>query len=114
MPGGVGPHEILTHSQRVCRLYKKAYRTTESWALERYTFRFNAVVLRARFDETRSIKDMRILAQMLEDGEEESWREQHYDPSFLRMTPVVLSRTERPWHRTGFSTSGILGRRFRP
>ena len=27
---------------------------------------------------------------------------------FLRM---VLSRTERPWHRTGFSTSGILGRR---
>ena len=32
--------------------------------------RFNAVVLRARFDETRSIKDMRILAQMLEDGEE--------------------------------------------
>ena len=30
---------------------------------------------------------------------------------FLRMTPVVLSRTERPWHRTGFSTSGILGRR---
>ena len=66
---GVGPREILTHSQRVCRLYKKAYRTMESWAIERYHFRFNAVVLRARFDETRSIKDMRILAKMLEDGE---------------------------------------------
>ena len=37
--GRGGPREILTHSQRVCRLYKKAYRTTESWALERYTFR---------------------------------------------------------------------------
>ena len=84
MPGGVGPREILTHSQRVCRLYKKAYRTMESWAVERYhfrssgdifiqnlfsIFRFNAVVLRARFDESRSIKDIRILAQMLEDGE---------------------------------------------
>ena len=69
MSGGVGPRQILTHSQRVCRLYKKAYRTTEDWAPERWLFRFNACVLRARFDETRSIKDMRVLAKMLEDGE---------------------------------------------
>ena len=41
----------------------------ESWAIERYHFRFNAVVLRARFDETKSVKDMRILAKMLDDGE---------------------------------------------
>lgn len=41
----------------------------ESWAFERWHFRFNATVLRARFDESRNIKDMRILAQMLEDGE---------------------------------------------
>ena len=68
MPG-VGPREILTHSQRVCRLYKKSYRTMESWAIERWHFRFNAVVLRARFEETRGIKDMRILAKMLDDGE---------------------------------------------
>ena len=39
MPGGVGPREILTHSQKVCRLYKKAYRSMESWAVERYLFR---------------------------------------------------------------------------
>ena len=30
--------------------------------------RFNAVVLRNRFDETRKIKDGRVLAKMLEDG----------------------------------------------
>ena len=69
MPG-VGPREILTHSQRVCRLYKKSYRTMESWAIERWHFRFNAVVLRARFEETRAIKDMRIAAKMLDDGEQ--------------------------------------------
>ena len=51
------------------RLYKKSYRTMERWAFERWHFRFNATVLRARFDESRNIKDMRILAQMLEDGE---------------------------------------------
>ena len=36
---------------------------------ETFFCRFNAVVLRARFDESNAIKDMRILAQMLEDGE---------------------------------------------
>merc|ERR1711879_446628 len=68
--------------------------TMESWAVERYHFRFNAVVLRARFDETRSIKDMRILAKMLEDGEQECWREQHYDPSIFKADPggIVYSR----------------------
>ena len=69
MPGGVGPREILTHSQRVCRLYKKAYRTTEHWAMERWSARFNVCVLRGRFDETKTIKDMRVLAKMLEEGE---------------------------------------------
>ena len=70
MPGGVGPREILTHSQRVCRLYKKAYRTTEHWAAEKWIFRFNACVLRGRFEESRAIKDMRVLAKMLEEGEQ--------------------------------------------
>ena len=37
--------------------------------LKLFFCRFNAVVLRARFDESNAIKDMRILAQMLEDGE---------------------------------------------
>jgi len=94
MAGGVGPREILTHAQRVCRLYKKAYRTTESWAGERHLFRFNACVLRARFDETRSVKDMRVLAKMLEDGEKECWEQQHYDPSIFKTDPggIVYDR----------------------
>jgi len=94
MSGGVGPRQILTHSQRVCRLYKKAYRTTEDWAPERWLFRFNACVLRARFDETRSIKDMRVLAKMLEDGERECWEQQHYDPSVFKTDPggIVYNR----------------------
>ena len=70
--GSAGEREQagVVHVNSAVRLYKKAYRTMESWAVERYHFRFNAVVLRARFDETRSIKDMRILAKMLEDGEQ--------------------------------------------
>jgi len=87
MPGGVGPREILTHSQKVCRLFKKAYRTTECWSNEKTEFRFNATVLRARFDESTKIKDMRILAKMLEEGEHECWQSQHYDPSIKKADP---------------------------
>ena len=65
----VGPQQILTHGQRVCRLYKKAYRTLEHWENERWRFRFNATVLRGRFGENKDIKDMRVAAKLVEDGE---------------------------------------------
>ena len=68
--------------------------------------RFNAVVLRARFDETRSIMTWGSWPRCWRTGKSECLF--YLTSPFLRM---VLSRTERPWHRTGFSTSGILGRR---
>ena len=68
MSWGVHPRPILTHAQRVCRMYKKvsmiwyfcvhrkvmlsswqALRTTEDWAKTRHIFRFEACLLRARF-----------------------------------------------------------------
>jgi len=94
MTGGVGPREILTHAQRVCRLYKKAYRTTEDWAAERWQFRFSACVLRGRFEESKKVTDNRVLAKMLEDGEHELWEEQHYDPRVFKTDPggIVYNR----------------------
>jgi len=86
MSGG-GPMPILTHAQRVCRLYKKSLRTLEDWNPRRDELRFNAAVLRARFDETRSEQDMRIQAKRLEDGEKEWIQQQHYDPLFLKNDP---------------------------
>ena len=102
----------------------------ESWAFERWHFRFNATVLRARFDESRSIKDMRILAQMLEDGEKYVFTNFHkahvmsnfpgsagensiMTPPSSRMTPAVSATTVRPSPPTGCWTSGTPGRRCR-
>jgi hypothetical protein len=34
----------------------QSYRTTENWAAQRWMFRFDATVLRARFDESAKIK----------------------------------------------------------
>jgi len=78
---------ILTHAQRVCRLYKKSLRTLEDWNPRRHELRFNAAVLRARFDETRSEQDMRIQAKRLEEAEKEWIQRQHYDPLMLKNDP---------------------------
>jgi len=86
MPG-IGPQEILTHAQRVCRLYKKALRTSQCWHIQKYVIRFNAAIIRARFDDTRKIQDGRVLAKMLEDAEREVWDEQHPNPFKFRADP---------------------------
>ena len=101
------PRTILTHSQRVCRLYKRALRTTEEWCASHHIFRYHAVLLRNRFDETRHEKDFRKLAAMLEDGEEEVWREQHPQPFKFKNDPggILHDREGEPpdavldyWH----------------
>merc|ERR1711879_480737 len=71
-----GPKAIITHSQRVCRLYKLAIKTAFSLIPHRHDWRYECAIIRARFDETRKEKDVRKLAAMLEAGEEEVWQNQ--------------------------------------
>merc|ERR1712079_657545 len=49
-------------------------------ALSRHEFRYDATVMRDRFEQTRAIKDMRILAVMLAEGEKELHQRQHFQP----------------------------------
>ena len=79
------PKSILTHQQRVCRLYKKAVRLVQSQHDARVNFRMEAVVLRHRFDETRKENDFRKLAAMLEEGEHEVWKNQHPQPFYFKV-----------------------------
>ena len=84
------PKSILTHSQRVCRLYKAAVRTMQYQYDHRNFFLVERVVLRHRFDETNKEKDFRKLAAMLEEGEHEVWKNQHSQPFYFKVsiTPV--------------------------
>merc|ERR1712080_652117 len=88
MSGGVGPRPIITHAQRVCRLYKAAYRQLKSISPETYQFCFDRTVLRARFDESNKVKDMRVLAQMLENGEKELWDYKSFEPFQFKGAPL--------------------------
>jgi len=107
MPGGLPPQSIITHAQRVCRLYKLSLRTLEMSSQNRAVFRYAAVLMRDRFDKTREEKDMRKLAAMVEEGEEEAWRNQHFDPFIFKKDPngILYERYNLPndavldqWH----------------
>jgi len=81
------PKAIITHAQRVCRLYKKSLRTLEWHSRDRAVFRYAAVLMRDRFDKTRQEKDMRKLAAMVEQGEEECFKNQHFQPFTFKNDP---------------------------
>ena len=50
--------------------------------------------MRDRFDETRKEQDMRKLAAMVEEGEEELWRNQHFQPFYFKVCyiPIIVIR----------------------
>ncbi|XP_031624853.1 NADH dehydrogenase [ubiquinone] 1 beta subcomplex subunit 9 [Contarinia nasturtii] len=81
------PTGIITHSQRVCRLYKKTVRLAQSWYTPRHVFRFNAILLRERFDQNKEIKDLRIARELLKSGEQELFEKQHPQPFTFANSP---------------------------
>ncbi|XP_078542917.1 NADH dehydrogenase [ubiquinone] 1 beta subcomplex subunit 9 [Lissotriton helveticus] len=77
----------LTHQQKVLRLYKKAVRHLESWVVFRDEFRFQACLLRARFEENKNEKDMVKATKLLMAGEFEFWEKQHTQPYIFPDSP---------------------------
>ena len=53
----------------------------------RDAFRYEAVLLRQRFEENHNIRDMRVAKQLLEDGEQELLMKQHYQPKKSPKSP---------------------------
>ncbi|KAM3956722.1 LOW QUALITY PROTEIN: NADH dehydrogenase [ubiquinone] 1 beta subcomplex subunit 9-like, partial [Aphomia sociella] len=70
---------IKTHSQ-ICSLYKRALRNLESFYDRRHVYRYQAVLLRARFDKNAKETDLSKAATLLKQGEEELFLQQHPIP----------------------------------
>lgn len=70
----------LSHAQRVTRLYRNAQKHLLSWTVDRQAWRQEAVILRAKFDAHKDLKDIARAAQLLEEGEREFERRKHPDP----------------------------------
>lgn len=80
--------EVLSHSQRVIRLYRNSLKHLLSWAIDRGVWREEAVVLRARFDANKDLKDMGKARKLLEDGEAEFQFYKHPDPYICKLWKV--------------------------
>lgn len=63
--------ELISHTRRVCSLYKRMSRDIEFNNGDQLENRFSKLQLRARFDENKNIKDIRAAKAMLEEAEEE-------------------------------------------
>ena len=74
------PSELISHSTKVCRLYKKALRSVRDWYPNRLHGRYESILLRKRFDDNRDIKDARIAKKLLLEGEEEVFQRAHWQP----------------------------------
>ncbi|XP_011159528.1 NADH dehydrogenase [ubiquinone] 1 beta subcomplex subunit 9 [Solenopsis invicta] len=74
------PSELISHQQKVCRLYKRAMRCMQDWIHNVHDRRYEAALLRERFDKNKDIKDFRYAKHLLEEGEKELFSKLHYQP----------------------------------
>ncbi|XP_014294338.1 NADH dehydrogenase [ubiquinone] 1 beta subcomplex subunit 9 [Halyomorpha halys] len=80
------PFAVKTHKQKVLSLYKRIIRNLESWYYYRPVFRYQATLMRARFDENKKITDEVKAARLLKEGEEELAKKVHYMPKQFPLT----------------------------
>merc|ERR1712227_496345 len=83
-------YRFKPHRHRVLNLYKKAWRALESHDSDAQfyspfwvdnSFCFERTVLRARFDENKHVTSLAKATELLKDGEEEFWLNQHQQPN---------------------------------
>ncbi|KAL2731963.1 NADH dehydrogenase ubiquinone 1 beta subcomplex subunit 9 [Vespula squamosa] len=72
------PSGIVSHSQKVCSLYKRALSSLKDWYTDRLEYRYNAIKLRERFEKNACIVDLRLAKYLLQQGEEELFQRQHF------------------------------------
>ncbi len=84
---------VLTHPQKVTRLYRKSLKNLLAWIIYREVWRKEALELRAIFDDNKHV-NMGEAVKLLEEGEALYERHKHPDPyicEFCRpqMTPLI-------------------------
>ncbi|CAK9297884.1 unnamed protein product [Gordionus sp. m RMFG-2023] len=87
---------VLSHRQRVCRLYKQSLKTLRDHYDLYYLWRYHAVVLRARFDANKDVIDMIKAKQLLMAGERECHKYRHPQPLIFPSSPGGVAYERYP------------------
>jgi NADH dehydrogenase (ubiquinone) 1 beta subcomplex subunit 9 len=81
--------QTFSHARKVRSLYKKAVRLLQAHyeTFDRYEFRYQAVLMRARFDENKNEIDFRKAKKLLLDGQKELFLKSHPQPVYFPLSP---------------------------
>ncbi|XP_059164403.1 NADH dehydrogenase [ubiquinone] 1 beta subcomplex subunit 9-like [Physella acuta] len=86
-----------SHARKVRSLYKQAVRLLQAHyeGYDRFEFRYQAVLMRARFDEHKEEIDVRKAKKLLLDGQKELFLKSHPQPIKFPLSPggVAYQRT---------------------
>lgn len=69
---------IKSHKQKVQSLYKNILRSMECSITDRVEFRYEAVLMRQRFDQNKDISNIKQAKELLAQGEKEYFIKRHY------------------------------------
>lgn len=72
-------YEVYGHTSRVKNLYKRCYRTLESYMTDRPEFRYYARKLRHEFDLNKGVSNLVEARRLVDNGYKEWFQEMHYD-----------------------------------
>ncbi|KAG7201073.1 hypothetical protein KM043_017616 [Ampulex compressa] len=74
------PSGIVSHSKKVCSLYKRSLLCIKDWYKDTAEYRYQAILMRERFDKNSKIRDLRVAKDLLLKGEDELFEYQHSQP----------------------------------
>lgn len=63
-------HHVLSHEQRVCRLYRRAIALVRDLTIQRHLFHQEVKVIRVEFKKNKNIVDPRLKEKLLQIGEQ--------------------------------------------
>lgn len=87
MSGDYLKRELISHTRKVCSLYKRMARDIEFWENDFLEGRYKKLVLRSEFDKYKNIKDLREAKRLLEEGEAKLFKDIH--PVHARGQPAL-------------------------
>lgn len=71
--------ELISHTRKVCALYKHMSRDLEYWDIDLFEVRFKKLLLRQKFEQNKDIKDMRQ-AKAIYQAAKEKYEKQDIHP----------------------------------
>lgn len=71
---------LSAHTLRVCRLYRRALKTTLDWAIDRELFINESKGLRQRFEANRHVRSQALAEKLVMEGEAEAETWKHPSP----------------------------------